>query len=196
MARTTVVSRTRGRPRSTAADEAILAATLAEVRGVGYDAMAMDAVASRAGVSKATLYRRWKSKEALVVDAIGRVMRAVAVPDTGALESDLRRLLQSAAAMYGDPATGPLLSGLVAAMQRSAPIAAAVRSGFVATWRDAVRVTVRRAIDRGELPARVDLELANDLLSGALLHRFLIAGRPIDTRMTRAVARAVARGLS
>ena len=143
--RTAIRSRVRGRPRSTAADEAILAATLAEVRDVGYDAMAMDAVASRAGVGKATLYRRWKSKEVLVVEAIGRVMRAVPVPDTGALETDFQRLLESAAALYADPATGPLLSGLVAAMQRSAPIAEAVRSGFVATWRDAVREILLRA---------------------------------------------------
>jgi len=190
------VSRSRGRPRSTAADQAIVAATLAEVRKVGYDAMAMDAVASRAGVGKATLYRRWKSKEALVVDAIGSVMRAVPVPDTGAIETDFQRLLRSAATMYADPATGLLLSGLVAAMQRSVPIGAAVRSGFVATWRDAVRVIVRRAIARGELPRQANVELANDLLSGALLHRFLIVGRPIDNRTTRAVARAVARGLA
>jgi len=196
MHRTATMARSRGRPRSAAADEAILTATLAEVRDVGYDATTMDAVASRAGVGKATLYRRWKSKEALVVDAIGGVMRAVAAPDTGSLESDFQRLLQSANAMYADPATGQLLSGLVAAIQRSAPIAEAVRSGFVATWRDAVRTIVRRAITRGELRRRVDVDLANDLLSGALMHRFLIAGKPIDRQMTRAVARAVARGLA
>jgi len=155
----------------------------------------MDAVASRAGVGKATLYRRWKSKEVLVLDAIGRVMRAVPVPDTGALETDFQRLLESAAALYADPATGPLLSGLVAAMQRSAPIAEAVRSGFVATWRDAVREILRRARARGELRRRVEVDLANDLLSGPLLHRFLIGGQPIDKRMTCAVARVIARGL-
>src|SRR6476469_1608721 len=112
-----------GRPRSDAAHDAILTAAIALVREVGYDAVTMDGIAARAGVGKATVYRRWASKEALVVEALGGILRAIPVPDTGTTRGDLLALLRVALAMYGDPATGMLLSGLVAAMARSAPIA-------------------------------------------------------------------------
>ena len=132
-----------GRPRSEAAHQAILAAAVALLREVGYDAVTMDGIAARAGVGKATVYRRWATKEELVVEAITSLVRAFPVPDTGTTEGDLMALMRRILAMYADPATGLLLSGLVAAKARSAPIAAAVREGFVATWRHAVFPRVR-----------------------------------------------------
>jgi hypothetical protein len=97
--------------------------------------------------------------------------------------------------MYGDPATRLLLSGLVAAMSRNASIATAVRSGFVGTWRSAVAQVVERAAERGDLRRGVDAGFVNDLLSGPLLHRFLIEGDEIDEAFTRRVVDTVSRGL-
>jgi AcrR family transcriptional regulator len=185
-----------GRPRSEEANTAILTAAVALIREVGYDAVAMDAIAARAGVGKATVYRRWKSKEALVADAIQAIVRAVPVPDTGTTAGDVRALLRVALGMYRDPATGPLLSGLVAAMARSERIATVVRNGFGDAWRDAMRRLLRRGIARGELPADADLELAIDLLSAPAFYRYLFTGGPVDERLMQDVVDVVLRGLA
>jgi AcrR family transcriptional regulator len=195
MERNRIVSTGRGRPRSSEANDAILTAAIALVREMGYDDVTVEAIAERAGVGKATIYRRWPSKEPLVAEAIGRIVRVIPIPDTGTLRGDLRLLMRSAARMYGDPATRLLLSGLVAAMSRNASIATAVRSGFVGTWRSAVAQVVERAAERGDLRRGVDAGFVNDLLSGPLLHRFLIEGDEIDEAFTRRVVDTVSRGL-
>jgi AcrR family transcriptional regulator len=196
MERSRLVSARPGRPRSEEAHGAILEAAIALIREVGYDAVTMDGIAARAGVGKATVYRRWKQKETLVAEAIQRIVAAIPAPDTGTTAGDLRVLMHAAEAMYGDPATSALLSGLVAAMARSEPIAAAVRGGFVATWNDAVRRVLERGIARGDLRPGLDLDLALDLLAGPPFHRFLIGGRQVDARLTHAVVDAVLRGLA
>ena len=185
-----------GRPRSAAAHEAILAAAIALTREVGFDALAMDAVAARAGVGKATVYRRWKTKESLIAEALERFARGIPVPDTGALEDDLRTVMRGSMRMYQDPATAALLSGLVAAMARSASIAKAVRSGFVAARRDAMHQVLARGIARGELARGTDIQLALDMLSGPLLYRALISGRKIDARMIGGIVGVVLRGFA
>ena len=172
-----------GRPRSEAAHAAILGAAIALVREVGYDNVTMDGIAARAGVGKATVYRRWSGKETLVAEAIEGIMRAVPVPDTGSTRGDLARLLRSALAMYRDPATGPLLSGFVAAMARSEVIAAAIRGGFNERWREAMRTVLRRGVARGELRRRVDLDLVTDFASAPLFYRYLMTGGPVNERL-------------
>ncbi len=104
-----------------------------------------------------------------------------------------RRAVRS---MYRDAATGLLLSGLVAAMARSDRVADAVRSGFVAVWRDATRSVLRRATARGELRRNLDIDLALDLFSGPLFYRYLMLGRPLDERFTKSVVTTVLRGLA
>jgi AcrR family transcriptional regulator len=196
MTRNRIVKRPRGRPRSEEADAAILEAAVALVRAVGYDAVTMEAIAARAGVSKPTVYRRWKSKELVVIAAIGRIVRGIAVvPDTGTTRGDVVALMRVAAGLYADPATGALLSGLVAAMARSRRIARAVRTGFVATWRDAMREVLERGVVRGEIAPTRDLELAIDLLAGPLAYRFLITGAPVDAAVGTRVVDLVLRGL-
>ena len=185
-----------GRPRSEEAHDAILRAAIALIRQVGYDAVTMDGIAAHAGVGKATVYRRWKAKEALVADAIRGILLAVPAPDTGSTAGDLLALLRAALGMYRDPATGPLLSGLVAAMARSAPIARAVRAGFGAVWREAVGVVLRRGIARGELRAGLDLDLAIDLLSAPFFYRYLMTGARVDEALARDVVAVVLRGLA
>jgi AcrR family transcriptional regulator len=185
-----------GRPRSEVAHQAILAAAVALLREVGYDAVTMDGIAARAGVGKATVYRRWATKEELVVEAITSLVRAFPVPDTGTTEGDLMALMRRALGMYADPATGLLLSGLVAAMARRPPIAAAMREGFVATWRDAVRQVLARGVARGDFRRRLDTELALDLLFGPLFHRYLLTGTPLDERLARGVVDVALRALA
>jgi AcrR family transcriptional regulator len=187
----------RGRPRSDAANVAILEASIALVRESGYDALTMEGIAARAGVGKATVYRRWVGKEALVAEAIQQLMSdAMRVPDTGSTTGDVRTLMHVTQSMYADASTPMLLSGLVAAMARSASIADAVRSSFVARWRDAMRAVLVRGMTRGEIHPATDLELALDLLSGPPFHRMLIGGRPIDDAFMRGVVDVILRGLA
>lgn len=186
-----------GRPRSEEAHGAILDAAIDLVREVGYDAVAMEAIAARAGVGKATVYRRWPGKETLIAEALERLMRAtLPVPDTGTTRGDLMVLMRVELGMYHDPATGPLLSGLVAAMARSERIAGAVRTGFVGTWQDAARQVLQAGMARGELRPGLNVRLATDLLAGPCFYRFLIGGELPDEALARDVVDAVLRAFA
>lgn len=185
-----------GRPRSSAAHAAILESAIALTREVGYDAASIEEIAARAGVGKATIYRRWRSKEELVAEAVRALITRIPLPDTGTTAGDLNRLMRSSLSMYADPATGPLLSGLVAAMARSRTIADAVRSGMVAAWRDVARQILRRAVARGDLRRGLDLDLAIDLLAGPLFYRFLLTGAPVDRQLANNVVRIVIRAFA
>jgi AcrR family transcriptional regulator len=189
-------SRRPGRPRSEEAHGAILSAAISLIREVGYDALAIDAIAARAGVGKATVYRRWKTKETLVAEAIERIIRAIPIPDTGSTQGDLMVLMRSALGMYQEPQSAALLSGLVAAMARSPRIAEAARSGFLATRRDALRRVLERGVARGDLRDGLDLELAIDLLNGPLFYRLVVTGGRLDERVARNVVDVVLRGLA
>lgn len=185
-----------GRPRSDAAHDAILAASIELIREIGYDAVTMDGIAERAGVGKATIYRRWKEKETLVTEAVGRIVQRMTEPDTGSVEGDLLVLMRGDAQLYADPASRLLLSGLVAAMARSTPIARAVRDGFVATRRGAMRRVIERGAARGELRKPLDVELMLDLLNGVPFYRYLITDGPIDDRLVRNLVKAVVRAFA
>jgi AcrR family transcriptional regulator len=160
----------------------MLTACIAEIRAVGYDALSLEAVAARAGVGRATLYRRWADKEHLVAEALERLMRVLPVPDTGSTRGDLAAVMRESLALHGDPATGELLSGLVSAMARSRVIAGAMRDGFIATRRAAIEQVLRRAVRRGDLRRGLDYELAVDVLSAPFVYRALITGARIDRR--------------
>ena len=185
-----------GRPRSEAAHAAILTAAIAIVREVGYDAATMDAIAEQAGVGKATLYRRWSSKEPLIADALEGLARRIPSPDTGSTRGDLHAVLRSSLSMYRDPATRGLLSGLVAAMARSPMIAEAVRGGFLAARTEAMREVLERGISRGEVRADVDLAVAIDVLRGPLLFRGVFSGDRLDERFIGRLLDIVMRGLA
>lgn len=185
-----------GRPRSEEAHDAILTAAIALIREVGYDAVTMEGIAARAGVGKATVYRRWKEKETLVIEALGRLLRTIPVPDTGSTTGDLMGLMRVALGMYGDPASHVLLSGLVAAMARSPAIEHAMRSGFDAVWRHAMRQVLERGIAHGDLRPGVDLDLATDLVSGPFFYRYLMSGGPVDEPSARQIVQVVLRAFA
>ena len=186
-----MIARRQGRPRSREAHAAILGAAISQTRKVGYDAVTMDGIAASAGVGKATIYRRWKSKEAVVCEALEQIMRGIPTPDTGSTRGDLRALMREQLGLYRDPASGQLLSGLVAQMNRSPKIARAVRQGFHAARQAAMVAVLKRGVSRGDLRRPLDLELALDLLNGPLFYRFLFTGKPVTTRVADGVATAL-----
>ena len=185
-----------GRPRSPEVHDAILDAAIALIREVGYDAVSMDGIAARAGVGKAALYRRWTSKEALVVEALGRLVATMAAPDTGTLADDVRLIMRTHLHMYADPASGLLLSGIVAAMARSKVIARAMRGGFVALRHEALHAALARGVARGELRDDVDLDLVVEMLNAPLFYRYLLSGRPVDEALVAAVTASVLRAFA
>jgi AcrR family transcriptional regulator len=192
----TVAPRPRGRPRSIAAHEAILGATLTLLREVGYDALTIEGVAARAEVGKKTIYRHWSSREALIADAVKRIVNEIRIPDTGSTKGDLLALMRDAVRVYRDPDNARLMPGLIAAMSRSEQIADIVRSGFLADRRRAIAQVLDRAVARGDLRATLDRELALDVLGGPLFYRLLITGGPIDERLARGVVDLMLHGFA
>jgi AcrR family transcriptional regulator len=156
------------------------AAVLALLREVGYDRMTMDAVAARARVSKATIYRRWPGKPQLVAEALRRKHVAVLAPvDTGDLRGDLIGLLSLTARICVEDA--PLMQALAFAMERNPELAQLVREQVFPAVRQSSVALVRRAVDRGDLPeSAAAKELFHDLAPALLMTRHLAQGDALD----------------
>jgi AcrR family transcriptional regulator len=180
----------RGRPLSPAAGDRILDAAIELLGERGIEGMSIDEITTRAGVGKATVYRRWGSKEDIVIAALERFVRDIRIPDSGSLRTDLLSLLRDASKAYRSP-RGRLLSALASAMERHPRLAETVRSDFLGPRRRAVLAVLERARERGELGADVDLDLVHDLMVGPFLYRRLFTGGPIDSELTKNVAKAV-----
>jgi AcrR family transcriptional regulator len=178
----------RGRPRSEKASRGILEAAADLLLENGLAAVSMDAVAARAGVSKATIYRWWPTKETLALDALYHEWAAVPPPrDTGSLRSDLLSQLRPWVRLAGQRPYGRAIAALVTEAQTDPEFAREYRARFVEPRRDPVRTILRRAIDRGEIPASTKIEVAVDLLYGPVYHRLLHGHAPLNDRFIRDV---------
>ena len=171
-------------------DAAILDATLAGVAEVGYDRLSMDDVASRAGVGKAAIYRRWPSKAVVVADAIAhwrRRLGPVEPPNTGSLRGDIDALV--AATPDLDDADSHMIRvvvGVATAAMHNPVLAAALDDLVLSTPRQVVRAVLDQAVARGEIPAGRDLSLIPDVALGLNVLR-VITGRPVDRVYVRRV---------
>ena len=185
-----------GRPREVRLDGAILAATLELVAEVGIHDFRMDDVADRAGVGKAAIYRRYRSKDELVTATVAALVSEITVPDTGSTREDLLALMRDAVEVYRDPVKAGVMPSLVGAMPQRPELARAIRDGFLAQRRAALRAVLDRGVARGDLRADLDVELALDVLGGALFYRLLITGGPIDADLAEGVAELILRGFA
>jgi AcrR family transcriptional regulator len=194
MTNTTPETRPRGRPRSAKAQQAILAAAIELLLEQGLHAMSMDDVAERAGVSKATIYRWWASKELLALDALATEWAAPTPSserDTGSLRGDLLARFRPWLRQLNRKPFGRVIAGLVAEAQTDPEFAKLYREHFVQPRRDATRPLLLRAIDRGEIPADTNLEVTLDLLYGPIYHRLLHGHAPLNDRFVQQVIDAV-----
>lgn len=167
-----------GRPRSVEADRAILDAALEELATHGFDGLTVDAVAARAGVSKATIYRRYPGKTDLVIAAATKLTApAVSVPDTGSIRTDLTTMLGNFRQLMTGTTAGRVARMMIAELQRNPEVAATYRE-FITARRAGTIAVVRRAIRRGELREDTDVELLADLVVAPLFYRLFISGRP------------------
>lgn len=163
-------------------EQELLDATLTVLADVGYDRLTMDAVAAAARASKATLYRRWQSKWALVIDAFVSQKPPVEAPDTGSLRDDLLAVYCGMGGLT-DPRQVAVLGAVLTAVSRDPDFAAAFRRDFVGPRIAASTVMFTRARERGEIDDAVDLDLLSAVLPGIVLHRTFVLGRAPDPAM-------------
>jgi AcrR family transcriptional regulator len=161
-------------PRVARSRVAIIDATTELLLEGGIDDLSVDAIAERAGVSKATIYRHWATRQHLIMDALAAMKRSVEPPDTGALRSDLLTLLHGVAEHLGSPA-GSVYCTLSGAAEHDAELAE-MRREFAAERGNVMRTILARGIERGELPADADVELIIGRLVGPLFYMRMARG--------------------
>ncbi|HZQ57700.1 MAG TPA: TetR/AcrR family transcriptional regulator [Acidimicrobiales bacterium] len=189
----TTAGTTRGRPRSAAADKAIVDATLTLLEEVGYGRMTMAGVAEHAGVSTATLYRRWAAKQDLVVAALATLVPDEAPTDTGSLEGDLRETLRRIRNVLGGD-RGRILLGLATEVARHPPLSETVRARFGTPMRANVSAMVERAVGRGEIPPPANAQAAVSVIVGPL-HYWLLSGEAMTPKAIDALVPMLLRAL-
>lgn len=155
--------------------DAIRNAYFEELAEVGYGRLSIDAVARRAGVGKAAIYRRWKSKlEITVALASDVAVAAVDVPDTGNLHDDIREYLAGGQAALTHPLARKIIPDLLAEAARNPTLTDALLAMVQNPRRAKAAQLVERAIARGELPADTDIGMCLDLLAGPLYWRLIV----------------------
>ncbi|NUV43579.1 TetR/AcrR family transcriptional regulator [Streptomyces sp. CAI-24] len=187
MSRTDPHTARTGRPRSAEADAAILEATRASLVDLGWSKLTMGDVATRAGVAKTTLYRRWAGKNELVVDAVAVLFDELELPDRGSLAADVRGVVLQFAALLERPETRTALMAVVAESTRDDSLRRRIRSAIVDRQKRLVLLGRERAQARGELRYEEDAAVAArnadlifDVIAGAVVHRTLVSAEPVD----------------
>ena len=170
----------------------ILEAALDVLAEVGYDRLTMDAVASAARASKATLYRRWDTKASLVLEAVlAQKGPIAATSDTGSLRGDLI----AAHCGHGgltDERQIAIFSGVLTALGRDAEFADGFRSRFLGPKVEAAHELFARARERGEIRDDVDLDIVGSALAGIVLHREFVMGEvPTPERITAVIDQVI-----
>jgi AcrR family transcriptional regulator len=170
----------RGRPRSERARRAILKAAGELLERDGFTAVTMERIAERAGVSKATIYRWWPNKAAVMTDSFLELMVADTSPlDTGSAREDLRLRLRGLAHVLAGR-SGRFVAALIAESQTDSEVAEALRTHWISVRRRETRPLLRRGIERGELRSDLDLEVAIDALYGPVYWRMLTGYAPLN----------------
>ncbi len=183
----------RGRPRSAASGKAILDATLKLLYEEGYDALTTDRLAAEAKVSKATIYRRWPTKEHLVL-AVMEQLPVPDVPEGKSFEQELLALFRQAAKVTRASPIQSVLPRLAAECVGHPELSAAlIRVNH--HRREPLRRALRRAIARGEVHARTDLELAIDFIQGAIAIRSLFLLEEIKPAWAKRLAQMIVSGI-
>jgi AcrR family transcriptional regulator len=163
-----------GRPRSEQARLAILRSTLKVLEEKGFSDFTIEDVADRAAVGKATVYRWWPNKGALIADAFASdTTRNLRFPDTGCIDTDMSRQMRQLVKVFRSP-RGRIVSAILAAGQSDKELIAAFRDRFLWPRRREAYATLRRGILRGELRKDIDPDLLLDSLYGPIYMRFLI----------------------
>jgi AcrR family transcriptional regulator len=162
-------ARKRGRPRSEVAERAMLAAAIELLAEHGYGGLTVEAVATRAGVAKTTVYRRWPGKDELLIDALNTVKGPVAQPPGGSVESDLKWLMEHMRQAWLDTSHGQIMRRLSAEGSDQPELYRMFRDRIVGPRQAVTRSVVQRGITEGCIRSDVDVEAVMDLLASPVI---------------------------
>jgi len=181
-------------PRAERSKQAILDATrelLADEGDVG--SLTVEAVAARSGVAKTTIYRRWRDKWELALDAvmIDLLPRFADPVDVGDTRKELTTFVDSVTTLWASPPYGPAMQGLISEIATEPELARVYREQVVEPRREQLRPVIERGIARGDLRPGTDLRLVHELLVGPILYRLLLSGPPLDRKLTASLVDAV-----
>jgi AcrR family transcriptional regulator len=166
-----------GRPRSESANRAILEAFRELLIEDGFTRLRLEHVAARAGVSKATIYRRWRSKEELAIELLQELASPfLAIPDAGDTRAELVTVAQSCIGRLTESDFGPVVRAMLCEIAANPSVGDRFRAVVVQTRRDEVRHVIGRGIARGDLPASTDPDIAAELLIGPICFRLVFGG--------------------
>ncbi len=174
-----------GRPRSEKTRLAILEATADLLEEGGFNSIAIESIAARAGVSKVTIYKWWPTRGAVAIDAyFHRYSQTIAFPDTGRVEEDLRtQILVMIAAFRGR--AGEIMAELIGQAQMDPTLAETLRTGWLQPRREVSTTVIQRGIDRGELRTDVDMAVLLDELYGPVYYRLVARHEPLSDEFAR-----------
>ncbi|GGV92307.1 TetR/AcrR family transcriptional regulator [Streptomyces narbonensis] len=176
--------------------EAIRDAVFEELAAVGFARMSIEGIARRAGVGKTAVYRRWKSKLALVLDLLGAfAAQGLPVPATGSLDGDVRALLEMASYALRHPIASQVIPDLLVEAARQPEIADAIKEALLDGQQGVMARIVREAVARGELPEGTDPAEALDLVVGPLYWRLVVVRTPLPEGYVDGLARAAVAAL-
>jgi len=178
-----------GRPRSIHADQAILQATLDLLAEMGYQSMSIEAIASRAGVGKTTIYRRYTSKEELVADAIESLREDLPIPNTGSFWGDMDILINHVAKKIDSPLGRQTLALIISTASSNPQFAKVYQTKYTKLRREAFSTVLERAKSRGEIHQDADIDLIIDLLSGSIYYALVFkpTTESMETYMRRTI---------
>ncbi|MFE0878714.1 TetR-like C-terminal domain-containing protein [Streptomyces smyrnaeus] len=161
---------------------AVLRAAWEELGSQDFAALTIDLIARRSGVHAATIRRRWRTVEGVIVDMLGQHSETIPVPDTGSLRQDLHTVTRSIADFYASARNRRLVEAVVTSAAREPGAAEVMRAVFKNRIRR-VAVLLERAIERGEIPSDTDAEEVIAAIGAPFYYRLLITRRPIDSRL-------------
>ena len=186
----------RGRPRSPETREKILKAAYEMLNEVGFMDLTIEGVAARSGVGKPTIYRRWRTKAALAMDAfLEAVNPELTFPDTGTAKEDFREQMQKIVKLMNSP-RGEVLASVIGCGQADEELIAAFRENWLIPRRKDAKRIFQRGIEREELRADVDAEVAIDALYSPLFYRLLLKHQPLTKDFVNELIELVMSGMT
>ncbi|MFO1539708.1 MAG: TetR/AcrR family transcriptional regulator [Chloroflexota bacterium] len=167
----------RGRPRSDIAHQAILDAFRDQLVTVGFTRLKLEHVAAQAGVGKATIYRRWASKEALALAVLLELTSPyIAVPELGSTRAEMEMLVGSVIRALTQTTAGPVIRALLSQFAANPALGDPFRATVVRARREEVARVIARGIARGDLRPETDAGIATELLVGPVYFRLMFGG--------------------
>lgn len=191
----TIAKSGRGRPRSPETRAKILKAAYEMLNEVGFMDLTIEGVAAKAGVGKPTIYRRWKTKAALAMDAfLEAVNPEIAFPDSGSVKEDFKEQMQKLTKLMNSP-RGEVLANVIGCGQADRELIAVYRENWLTPRREDAKRIFQRGVERGELRAGIDAEVAIDALYSPLFYRLLLKHQPLTNKFVEELIEVVIGGL-